>query len=133
MTGDMPPICSQTYFHVQPFSRLMSRSFSVRSARFMIFPPYKGLARGRVITWPSCCFLRSSNTRLGKPPPHYRHMARIVIVAYVLDEGPASTHQEIDDVITRGVVERMFVKIISRALARKGILHDLCQYRPGTV
>src|SRR5262245_53951746 len=35
MTGDMPPIWSQMYFHVQPFSRLMSRSFSVRSARFI--------------------------------------------------------------------------------------------------
>src|SRR5450631_3474995 len=33
--GDMPPIWSQMYFHVQPFSRLMSRIFSVRSARFM--------------------------------------------------------------------------------------------------
>src|SRR5690606_21561931 len=34
-TGDMPPICSQIYFQVQPFSRLMSSSFSVRSERFM--------------------------------------------------------------------------------------------------
>ena len=33
----MPPICSQMYFHVHPFSRLMSRSFSVRSARVMVF------------------------------------------------------------------------------------------------
>ena len=33
--GDMPPICSQMYFQVQPFSRLMSRSFSVNPARVM--------------------------------------------------------------------------------------------------
>jgi hypothetical protein len=39
ITGDMPPICSQMYFHVQFFSRLMSRSFSVRSDRFMMLPP----------------------------------------------------------------------------------------------
>src|ERR1700761_8005477 len=32
-TGDMPPISPQMYFQVQPFSRLMSRSFSVSSAR----------------------------------------------------------------------------------------------------
>ena len=31
--GDIPPISSVTCFHVQPFSRLMSRIFSVRSAR----------------------------------------------------------------------------------------------------
>src|SRR5262249_45082489 len=30
-----PPIASQMYFHVQPLSRLMSRIFSVRSARVM--------------------------------------------------------------------------------------------------
>jgi len=35
--GDMPPICSLMYFQLQPFSRLMSRSFSVRSSRFMGF------------------------------------------------------------------------------------------------
>jgi hypothetical protein len=35
ITGDMPPICSQMDFHVHPFSRLMSRIFSVRSLRFM--------------------------------------------------------------------------------------------------
>jgi hypothetical protein len=35
MTGDIPPICSQMYFQVHPFSRLISRSFSVRSARVM--------------------------------------------------------------------------------------------------
>src|ERR1700722_14581521 len=34
-TGDNPPISSVMCFHVQPFSRLMSRIFSVRSARFM--------------------------------------------------------------------------------------------------
>ena len=45
-TGDMPPICSQMYFQVQPFSRLMSRSFSVRSARFIVLLP---------VGWPASC------------------------------------------------------------------------------
>jgi hypothetical protein len=35
-TGDMPPISPTIYFQVQPFSRLMSRIFSVRSALFMV-------------------------------------------------------------------------------------------------
>src|SRR6202035_3640791 len=37
-TGDMPPISSQIYFQVQPFSRLMPSSFSVSSARVMDDP-----------------------------------------------------------------------------------------------
>ena len=32
-------ICSQMYFQLQPFSRLMSSSFSVRSDRFMLGLP----------------------------------------------------------------------------------------------
>jgi hypothetical protein len=31
--GDMPPISAQMYFQVQPLARLMSRIFSVNSAR----------------------------------------------------------------------------------------------------
>src|SRR5260370_37786777 len=34
-TSELPPICSQIYFQVQPFSRLRSSIFSVRSVRFM--------------------------------------------------------------------------------------------------
>src|SRR5215475_8695715 len=34
-TGDVPPIFSWMYFQLHPFSRLMSRIFSVRSARIM--------------------------------------------------------------------------------------------------
>src|SRR6185437_6459219 len=33
--GDMPPISPQIYFQVQPLSRLMSSSFSVRPSRVM--------------------------------------------------------------------------------------------------
>ena len=34
-TSDTPPICSQIYFQLQSFSRLMSRIFSVSSVRVM--------------------------------------------------------------------------------------------------
>src|SRR5216683_6163668 len=34
--GDMPPISPQIYFQLQPFSRLMSRTFSVNSARLIL-------------------------------------------------------------------------------------------------
>ena len=48
ITGDMPPISPQMYFQLQPFSRLMSRSFSVSAARFMaVLPGFRRRARTR--------------------------------------------------------------------------------------
>jgi hypothetical protein len=39
LTGDMPPISEQICFQLHPFSRLISSSFSVRSARVMAISP----------------------------------------------------------------------------------------------
>src|SRR5207244_11484335 len=66
-TGDMPPISSVTCFQVQPFSRLMSRIFSVSSSRLIGTPPWlaawvktKRLAGLRAVE-------RSSGSRRGTP------------------------------------------------------------------
>ena len=40
-TSDMPPIAPVMCFQVQPFSRLMSRIFSVSASRFMLFSCWK--------------------------------------------------------------------------------------------
>src|SRR2546421_160281 len=66
-TGDMPPISSVICFQVQPFSRLMSRIFSVSSSRLIGTPPWlaawvktKRLAGLRAVE-------RSSGSRRGTP------------------------------------------------------------------
>jgi len=40
-TGDVPPIFSWMYCQLHPFSRLMSRIFSVRSSRVMVPLPVR--------------------------------------------------------------------------------------------
>src|ERR1700746_6693 len=94
------------YFQVQPFSRLISSSFSVRSDRFMFAP----LLQFRFdLPKASPCGLSATEaiTNSGS-----RHIARIV-AGRISRESLAAADQEINDVVAHRVVVGVAVQISS--------------------
>src|SRR5262245_20705618 len=120
-TGEVPPICSWICFQLHPFSRLISRIFSVRPARVMgvSLVSMRVSGSGPVVhqARPGWCSHRCgrpmrSDDRLGHARPNYRHAAAIVVVAlHLLGEALAAGDQEIDDVIADAVIERVLVEV----------------------
>src|SRR5215831_11696763 len=137
-TGELPPIFSWMYFQLHPFSRLMSRIFSVRSARVMdvslackrgicdnwcplldearpgrrcriCYDRAAHLPAVRRVAWPG-----PGRGDLRRPRPHHRHVTAIVVgVGHFIGEIFAAAHQKIDDVVAHPIVERMAVHVVA--------------------
>src|SRR5215510_14026403 len=123
------------YFQLQPFSRLMSRIFSVSSARVIPGSPYAwsmifsenrfplfGIMLcsrhllGSIAHAALRCCARDRLPMIPQARPHHRHVARIELLAHLGEEGAAAAHQEIDDVVAHRIIERVTVDVIAHAL-----------------
>src|SRR6516162_7955674 len=140
-TGEVPPIFSWICFQLHPFSRLMSRIFSVSSARVMAV----SLAFGRGI---ALCPVLGERRRCGRRPfcgddwprapgaarvrriecrssarcdlrrarSHDRDMTGVVVrVLHFLGEIPAAADQKVDDVVAHAVIERVAMNVVALA------------------
>src|SRR5262249_59290708 len=104
--GENPPISPQMCFHVQPFARLMSRIFSVTSARcmgFLLLDEIKPSARRRLGGIARSCGRRGER-RLRQPGPHHRHLARIAARTLALGKAAAAGHRDIVGLVRDWVV-----------------------------
>src|SRR5689334_8018245 len=97
-------------FQLQPFSRLMSSSFSVRSSRFMS-GLLSGGESGTGPGYPGLSLLLDvrGDRQPGLADMYRRHVAWIVALRFG-GKGLAARHQEIDDVVAQRIIERMAVK-----------------------
>src|SRR6516165_7425309 len=142
-TGEVPPIFSWICFQLHPFSRLMSRIFSVSSARVMAV----SLAFGRGIAlcpvlgecrprrrgrrpfcgddWPrapgSARVRRiecrsSARCDLRRARLDDRDVTGVVVrVLHFLGEIPAAAYQKVDDVVAHAVIERVAMNVVALA------------------
>src|SRR5215469_14475499 len=149
-TGEVPPIFSWMYCQLHSFSRLMSRIFSVGSARVMAVLLWRlgaGLhyARCWASPGPVCgndrprapCSARvrriecrsSAGGDLRRARSHDRDVTGVVVsVLHLLDEIPAPADQKVDDVIAHAVIERVAMNVVALALFGQRILDDLGEY-----
>src|SRR3954469_15395969 len=107
------------YFQLQPFSRLMSRIFSVSPARFIVsLPPVlSGHLLGTVgAAAPRPHGARHHGRALARTGTHHGHVTRIELLAHFGEKRATAAHQEIDDVVARRIVERMAVDVSAHAL-----------------
>src|SRR5215217_7947822 len=123
------------YFQVQPFSRLMSRIFSVVSVSLKKTSlPYSGHLLGAVARAAPRDYRAYGHRRgFSRAGTHHRNVARIELLPHLGEKGTAAADEEIDDVIARRIVERLAVDVGARALLGQRILDNLGENGVGPV